>query len=104
MITLPIAAAEGAAEILTVLFGVLLAAKIGEELMRRAGQPGVIGMIAAGVVLGPSVSGLVETDDLLTAFAELDVVRSWARRSSTTSSRCYCCRSPRAPPARRAST
>lgn len=72
--SLPLAAAEGAAEILTTLFVVLLAAKIGEELFRRLGQPGVVGMIVAGIVLGPSLSGLIEMADVLDAFAELGVV------------------------------
>lgn len=70
----PVAAAEGAAEILTALFVVLLAAKIGEELARRLNQPGVVGMIVAGIIIGPSGLGLIETGDVLEAFAELGVV------------------------------
>ncbi len=74
MPVLPIAAAEGTAEILTTLFVVLLAAKLFEELFRRLGQPAVVGMIIAGVVLGPSLTGLVETGDALESFAEIGVV------------------------------
>lgn len=71
---IPLAAAEGAAEILTELFVVLLAAKLGEELARRLGQPGVVGMIIAGIAIGPSGLDLIEVGDVLEAFAELGVV------------------------------
>ncbi len=74
MPVLPIAAAEGTAEILTTLFVVLLAAKLFEELFRRLNQPAVVGMIIAGVVLGPSATGLVETGDVLDSLADLGVV------------------------------
>lgn len=72
--TFPLAAAEGAAEILTELFVVLLAAKLGEEAARRLGQPGVVGMIVAGIAIGPSGLGLIEVGDVLESFAELGVV------------------------------
>lgn len=68
------AAAEGAAEILATLFAALLAAKLGEELARRLGQPGVVGMIIAGIAIGPSGLGLIEFGDVLEAFSELGVV------------------------------
>jgi Kef-type K+ transport system membrane component KefB len=62
------------ADTLTVLFGVLLAAKLADELFKRIGQPAVVGEILAGVIIGPSVLGLAEPDEVLEVFAELGVV------------------------------
>ncbi|MFM9139164.1 MAG: cation:proton antiporter, partial [Solirubrobacterales bacterium] len=56
---IPLAAAGGLADILLALFLVLLAAKVGDEIFRRIGQPPLIGEILAGVVIGPSVLGIV---------------------------------------------
>jgi Na+:H+ antiporter len=69
----PIAANE-AADVLLDLFVVLLAAKIGDEIFKRLDQPGLIGEILAGVVVGPSVLGIVEPGEVLEVFAELGVV------------------------------
>ena len=68
------AAATGVADILVALFVVLLAAKLGDELFKRLGQPALVGEILAGVVIGPSLLGLVEPDETLEVFAELGVV------------------------------
>src|SRR5918995_1916918 len=68
------AAATGVADILVALFVVLLAAKVGDELFKRIGQPALVGEILAGVVIGPSLLGLVEPDETLEVFAELGVV------------------------------
>jgi Kef-type K+ transport system membrane component KefB len=70
---LPIAATQ-LAEVLTDLFLVLLAAKIGDEIFKRLGQPGLVGEILAGVIVGPSVLGLVAPGEVLEVFAELGVV------------------------------
>lgn len=59
---------------LLALFVLLLAAKIGEEICRRIGQPVVIGEILAGTIVGPSVLGLVDIDVTLSVFAELGVI------------------------------
>jgi Na+:H+ antiporter len=69
----PLAAAD-VADILTDLFVVLLAAKAGDELFKRIGQPSIVGEILAGVLIGPSVLGLVEPGEVLEVFAELGVV------------------------------
>jgi Kef-type K+ transport system membrane component KefB len=68
------AAAVGVADILVSLFVVLLAAKLGDELFKRLGQPTLVGEILAGVLIGPSVLGFVEPDETLEVFAELGVV------------------------------
>ncbi|MHB1241823.1 MAG: cation:proton antiporter [Gaiellaceae bacterium] len=69
------AAADSAvAGALVDLFVVLLAAKLGDELFKRLGQPTIVGEILAGVVIGSSVLGLVEPTETLEVFAELGVV------------------------------
>ena len=70
----PLAAAVGVADVLTDLFLVLLAAKLGDELFKRIGQPAIVGEILAGVLIGPSLLGLVEPTEVLEVFAELGVV------------------------------
>lgn len=73
--TLPLASASDAvSQSLLALFLLLLAAKIGDEICRRLGQPVVIGEILAGVIVGPSVLGWVEIDDVISVFAELGVI------------------------------
>ena len=71
---LPLAAAGPVADALTDLFLILLAAKLGDELFRRLDQPGLIGEIIAGALVGPAALGLVEPTETLEVFAELGVV------------------------------
>ncbi len=71
---LPIAASVEVAGVLTDLFVVLLAAKLGDELFKRIGQPAIVGEILAGVIVGPSALGIVEPGEVLEVFAELGVV------------------------------
>ncbi len=56
---------------LLLVFGV---AKLFGELMERFGQPGIVGEIVAGIILGPSVLGWVHPDQVLAAFSELGVM------------------------------
>jgi Kef-type K+ transport system membrane component KefB len=70
---LPLAASE-VPDLLTDLFVVLLAAKLGDELFKRLGQPSIVGEILAGVLIGPTAIGLVEPSEVLEIFAELGVV------------------------------
>ena len=65
---------EHLAEILFQLFILLLAAKIGDEIFKRLGQPTVIGEILAGVVVGPPLLGWYQITDETTLFAEIGVV------------------------------
>jgi Kef-type K+ transport system membrane component KefB len=53
---------------------VLASAKILDELFERFHQPGIVGQILAGVVIGPSVLGWMAPNDFLTALAELGVM------------------------------
>lgn len=70
----PPLAASAVADILLDLFIVLLAAKIGDEIFKRIGQPAIVGEILAGIIVGPAVFGFVELGETLEVFAELGVV------------------------------
>jgi len=61
-------------EILIQLFAILVAAKLGNELFRRLGQPTVVGEILGGVVAGPAVLGVYEVNAETQLFAEIGVV------------------------------
>jgi len=54
-----------------IVFG---AAKLLAELFEQIGQPGIVGEILAGVVIGPGVLGWVRPDEFLGALAELGVI------------------------------
>lgn len=69
-----LAAATGVAGVLADLFVVLLAAKAGDELFKRLGQPTMVGEILAGLLVGPAVLGLVDLTETLEVFSELGVV------------------------------
>lgn len=69
-----VGASAGVADAMLALFVVLLAAKLGDELFKRIGQPSVVGEILAGLIVGPAVLGLVEPDGSVEIFAELGVV------------------------------
>ena len=49
-------------------------AKLFAELFERLKQPGVVGEILAGILIGPSVLGWVQPNELLTALSELGVM------------------------------
>jgi Kef-type K+ transport system membrane component KefB len=53
---------------------VFASAKILDELFERFNQPGIVGQILAGVVIGPSVLGWMAPNEFLTALAELGVM------------------------------
>jgi Na+:H+ antiporter len=61
-------------DLLIGLIIILLAAKLGGELMERLGQTAVLGELLAGVVIGPGVLGLVRETKVLHAFAELGLI------------------------------
>jgi Kef-type K+ transport system membrane component KefB len=60
-------------EILLALFVVFVAAQIGAEIAQRLKLPGVVGEIAAGCVIGPSVMGWI-TPEQIAAGTPLDVL------------------------------
>lgn len=68
-----------ASNILLVLFIVFVAAQIGGQLAQRLRLPGVVGEIAAGCIVGPSVLGWITPDQIangtpLDVLAEIGVV------------------------------
>lgn len=56
------------------LFVLLLAAKLGEEVARRLGQPGVVGELAGGFIVGPFALGLAQLGEGTALFSEIGVV------------------------------
>lgn len=56
------------------IFVVLVVAKLAAEIAERIGAPVVVAEILAGIAIGPSVLGLVATDEILRALGELGVV------------------------------
>lgn len=65
---------DHSAQILFQLFAVLLAAKLGDEVFKRIGQPTVIGEILGGVIVGPAALGIYQVNAETTLFAEIGVV------------------------------
>src|SRR5262245_373915 len=54
---------------------VLIAAKVAAEIADRIGGPAVVGEIVAGVVVGPSLLGLVDqSDEVLRTLGEIGVI------------------------------
>ncbi len=62
------------AEALVSLFILFFAAKVGEEVFRRINQPGVIGELLGGFIVGPFALGLADVTLTAEVFAELGVI------------------------------
>lgn len=56
------------------LFLLFVAAKVGEEIFERLQQPGLIGQIAAGFVVGPGLLSWVQATPTLSFMAEIGVI------------------------------
>ena len=72
-----LAATGGAAnsgKVLVSILVILVAAKLAAELAERVGIPAVAGEIVAGIAIGPSVLGLVETNEILSVLGEIGVI------------------------------
>jgi Kef-type K+ transport system membrane component KefB len=69
-----LASSPEAAKIPLAMFIVFGCAKLLAEVFEKMGQPGIVGEILAGIVIGPSVLNLVQPDDFLTALADLGVM------------------------------
>ena len=61
----------GAASIPLAMLIVFVSAKCMAELAERIGQPGIVGEILAGVLIGPSVLGWLSPNDFLSALSDL---------------------------------
>ncbi|MFN7827554.1 MAG: cation:proton antiporter [Acidobacteriota bacterium] len=56
------------------LFIIFVSAKLAAEIFERLRQPAVAGEILAGILIGPSLLGLVAPNELTTALAEIGVI------------------------------
>ncbi len=61
-------------QILLPLALILVAARLAGKLSQRVGMPAVLGELLAGVVLGPSLLGLIQMNEILAAVAEIGVL------------------------------
>lgn len=61
-------------DILRDILVVLVAAKLAAEIAERLNIPAVVGEIVAGVIIGPSLLGLVGSTEVLEVLAELGVI------------------------------
>ena len=60
--------------IFTDLAIILIVAKIAAELFERIRVPAVLGEIIAGIVIGPSMLGLIDPSDAMRILAEVGVI------------------------------
>ncbi|HEU0185749.1 MAG TPA: cation:proton antiporter [Blastocatellia bacterium] len=60
--------------LLFTIFTMFVAAKLAAEIFERLRQPAVAGEIVAGVIIGPSVLGLVAPSELTEALSEIGVI------------------------------
>lgn len=65
---------DHATQVLWALFIVFLAAQIGSEIAQRLKLPSVVGQIAAGMLIGPSVLNWAQINEPLEVFAEIGAV------------------------------
>jgi len=54
-----------------IIFG---SAKLLAELFERLGQPGIVGEILAGALVGPSLLGWIQPNEMLKALSDLGVM------------------------------
>ena len=71
---LALAASQAPLDVMLGLFVLFVAAKIGEEVARRLGQPAVVGELLGGFIVGPGVLGLVVPGETAAVLAEIGVV------------------------------
>ena len=72
--TILLASAGKIPEILLSLLIMLVFAKFLAEIFERLRQPAVVGEILAGILIGPSVLGLVKPTEMISIFAEIGVI------------------------------
>ena len=61
----------GPARIPLAMLVVFVSAKVMAELAERIGQPGIVGEILAGVLIGPSLLGWLAPNEFLSALSDL---------------------------------
>lgn len=71
----PVLAATGASlDVLVTIFVLFVAAKVGEEVARRLGQPAVVGELVGGFIVGPGALAIAIPGETAFVLAELGVV------------------------------
>jgi len=65
---------EHGSDILLSLFAIFVAAQVGAEIAQRLRLPAVVGEIAAGCLIGPSLLGWIQPAEALDVLAEIGVV------------------------------
>ena len=68
------AEAHSALQIPLSMFVVFASAKLLAEVFERLGQPGIVGEIIAGILIGPHVLGWMAPNEVLTILADLGVM------------------------------
>jgi len=63
-----------AATVFLHIAAVLIGARLGGEVAVRLGAPSVIGELAAGIVLGPSLLGWLEINEMIQLLAEIGII------------------------------
>src|SRR5438046_4157366 len=63
-----------AAQIPLSMLVVFASAKLLSEIFERLGQPGIVGEILAGVLIGPHVLGWMQPNDVLSILSDLGVM------------------------------
>lgn len=71
---LALAASQAPLGVMLGVFVLFVAAKLGEEVARRLGQPAVVGELFGGFIVGPGVLGLVVPGETAAVLAEIGVV------------------------------
>jgi Kef-type K+ transport system membrane component KefB len=72
--TILLASVGNTPEILFSLVIMLIFAKFLAEIFERLSQPAVVGEILAGILIGPSVLGLVKPNEIISTLAEIGVI------------------------------
>lgn len=65
---------EGSPDSLLLIAGLLLAAKVGGAFAQRLGLPSVVGILLAGLIAGPAVLGLADSDPFAANLGQLGVI------------------------------
>src|SRR5688572_5837051 len=69
-----VTASTAHAEALLSLFLIIASAKVMAEIFERLRQPAVVGEILAGVIIGPSLLGWIQPNEIVSVIAEIGVI------------------------------
>ena len=65
---------HGSANFIIELALILIFANLGGIIAQKLNQPGVLGQILAGVIIGPALFNIVSPDDIISSYAEIGVI------------------------------